>query len=30
VATTVYYTINQGPALGVLKALYEAFCKPPA
>lgn len=29
VATTVYYTITEGPALAVLKALYEAFCKPP-
>lgn len=29
VATTVYYSIADGPALGVLKALYEAFCAPP-
>jgi DNA-binding transcriptional ArsR family regulator len=29
VGTTVYYTMTDGPALGVLNALYEAFCKPP-
>lgn len=28
VATTVYYTITEGPALGVLQALYDAFCQP--
>ncbi|WP_237560868.1 helix-turn-helix transcriptional regulator [Elioraea sp. Yellowstone] len=28
VATTVYYAITEGPALGVLEALHEAFCRP--
>lgn len=28
--TTVYYTLNAGPALGVMRALYEAFCSPVA
>ncbi len=26
--TTVYYRLNEGPALGVMRALYEAFCSP--
>ena len=30
VATTVYYTMTQGPALAVLKALHDEFCKPAA
>lgn len=27
-AQTIYYALAQGPALGVLDALYEAYCAP--
>lgn len=28
VGTTVYYAIENGPALAVLRALHDAFCRP--
>lgn len=28
--TTVYYALNDGPALGIMRVLYESFCPRPA
>jgi len=29
-AQTIYYEVAQSPALGVLRALHDAYCVPPA